>query len=438
MKRLLSFLLTFALFSMPVFAGSFPDVPEDHPNYEAIELLDDRDIVSGYEDKTFGPENLVNRAEAMKMIIEALEIDTNSDYSPEFDDVNEDDWHFKYVMTAKELGIVEGYDDGEFKPGDAVNLAETLKMLLLAAEVELEEKVEYDLFTDVDNDAWFAPHMAYAREKNIILADDDGAVFPAKDMTRAAFAEVVYRLIYVLENNYEAFPLDANWTYFTSDALPFKMKYDDVSWEIIENENEVVFFKADNDLLQFSPVRIYPNSAVVRVQLDVNSETVSREDYFDTLKTVFTGSEIQEFELNGLKAVEFVYPEDRIVDWYIYLADNSVLVVYTQYGPGILGYQLQQYVKSMLSTLEYSKIVEVEVEDFSELLSEILSNILVEDAGLDMMEKLPDGLIIETDAIGVGTGPVDYYYSEKLDYTFKYERDSDIILDTRMGETTAF
>ena len=422
--------------SIPAFAGSFPDVPEDHENYEAIELLDERGIINGYEDKTFGPDNSVNRAEAMKMILEALKVDTSGSFEEKFSDVTESDWHFQYVMTAESMEIVNGYEDGEFKPGNAVNLAETLKMLLLAADVELPEGVDYDLFTDVASDAWFAPHMAYARDKNIVMADDSGAVFPGTDMTRAAFAEVVYRMIYVLEHEGEAFPLDANWTYYTGENLPFKMKYDDVSWEIIENDNEVIFFKADNSLLQFSPVRTYPNSAVVRVLLDDNVDDISVNDYFGTLKEVFTGSDVNEFSLDTLSAIEFVYPEDRIVDWYIYLEDNSVLVFYTEYGPGILGYQLQQQIKSMLTTLEYSEIVEK--EDYSELLSEILENVLVEGEGLDMIEKLPDGLIIETDAIGVGTGPVDYYYSEKLNYTFKYERDSDIILDSREGETTAF
>ena len=91
----------------------------------------------------------------------------------------------------------------------------------------------------------------------------------------------------------------------------------------------------------------------------------------------------------------------------------------------------------MLSTLEYINI-DIDAEDYSDLLSEILENILVENTGEDTLDLLPDSTIIETDTIGVGTGPVDYYYSESLDYTFKYERASDVILDYREGETTAF
>ena len=127
-----------------------------------------------------------------------------------------------------------------------------------------------------------------------------------------------------------------------------------------------------------------------------------------------------------------VNPEKQLYD-KIY-AD----VVYTQYGHGLLGYQLQQYIKAMLETLQYQEVTLDPGEDYNELLSEILSYVLIEGKGMEELSKLPDKLIIETDAIGVGTGPVDYYYSEKLDYTFKYERDSDVILDSRKGQTTAF
>ena len=115
-----------------------------------------------------------------------------------------------------------------------------------------------------------------------------------------------------------------------------------------------------------------------------------------------------------------------------------MFAIYTEYGNGDLAYQNQQIIKSMLSSFEYLSMDTPKAEDHSDLLSEILENILVENTGEDTLDLLPDSSIIETDTIGVGTGPVGYYYSETLDHTFKYERDSDVILDYREGETTAF
>jgi len=339
-------------------------------------------------------------------------------------------------MTAYEKDIVSGYGDGDFKPNDDVNLAETLKMLILAAEIDLDDDINHNVFNDVDEDDWFAAAMLYARDMNLILSDDEGNVYPDNSMTRAAFSEIIYRMIIVLESDGSAFPLHENWSYYESETIPFMMKYDD-NWDLTEQEKEVVFWKDDSEYNQFSPSRIYPNSAVVTVLHDANDANLDQEDYFENIKDAFANADYTEFDLEDLNALEVLYSNDRIVDWYIYLDDNTVLVVYTEYGEGDLGYQSQQIIKAMLSTLEHINI-DIDAEDYSDLLSEILENILVENTGEDALDLLPDSTIIETDTIGVGTGPVDYYYSESLDYTFKYERASDVILDYREGETTAF
>ncbi|MFH1534338.1 MAG: S-layer homology domain-containing protein [Nitrospirota bacterium] len=442
MKRVLFLFGLFILMSLPVMAtatvghaGSFPDVPEDHENYAAIEYLDTNGVINGYQDGTFGPEDLVTRAQAMKIVVGALGIDFSGTYSQDFPDVIAETWYFPYVMAGFEEGVINGYDDGTFKPGENVNLAELLKIIVLAANAELPT-VESDVFADVSADIWFAPHTLYARNNNIIFPDEYGLLNAQNSMTRAAFSEVVYRMMIVLQND-QPYPLDENWDMYTSSTLPFKIKYDSDAWEVNESENEVMFFRSDKEYLNFSPLRLYPNSAVLSVTVDENSEGSAVADYFGNVKNIFTDADYTEFTVTGLSALEVLYTDDRIVDWYIYLEDGRVLVVYTEFGNGTLGYQLMQYIKAMLSTLEYSALGG-EGADYTQLLSEIFENILVENKGMEMLNRLPDKIIIETDTIGVGTGPVDYYYSEGADYTFKYERADDVILDTREGQTTAF
>lgn len=421
--------------SLPVMAAAFPDVPEDHENYEAIEYLNANSVISGYQDGTFGPEDLVTRAQAMKIVVGALGIDFSGTYNQDFPDVFDSEWYFPYVMAGAEEGIINGYDDGTFRPGDNVNLAELLKIIVLAADVELSE-VENDLFADVPAEEWYAPHALYARNNNIIFPDEYGYLNAGDAMTRAAFSEVVYRMMTVLETG-KPYPLDENWDTYVSSVLPFKIKYDADAWEVNESEDEVIFFRSDKEYLNFSPLRLYPNSAVLSVTLDGNEDGLSANDYFENVKNIFTGASYTEFTVSGFDAFEVLYAEDRIVDWYIYLEDGSVLVVYTEFGNGTLGYQLMQYISAMLSTLEYNALSEEDI-DYTELLSEIFENVLVENKGMEMLDKLPDKVIIETDTIGVGTGPVDYYYSEGANYTFKYERAGDVILDTREGQTSAF
>ncbi len=436
MKKLFIAFLISVFLTLPVYANSYPDVSEDHENFYAIEYLDDHNVINGYENGTFGPENSVTRAEAMKIILNALNVEIKTGITEFFPDVTAINWFFDHVMTAYENNIINGYDNGEFKPDNDVNLAETLKMLLLTAETDLEENVDFNVFNDVNKNDWFAPHMLYAKDMNIILSDNEGNIYPNQSMTRAAFSEIVYRMMIILENDGQPFSIHENWNYYESSNLPFKMKYDD-SWNLTEQGEEFVFWKADSEYNQFSPSRIYPNTAIVKVIHDLNEANLDQASYFKNIKDAFQGANYTEFNLGNLSALEVLYANDRIVDWYIYLNDGSSLVVYTEYGNGNLGYQNQQIIKSMLSTLEYVH-VDKNADNYAVLLSEILENILIENTGVDTLDLLPESTIIETDTIGVGTGPVDYYYSETLDYTFKYERASDVILDYREGETTAF
>ena len=438
MKKIYLLPLFFFLLSLNAIAATFPDVPADNKNYQAIEFLADKNIIKGYADGTFGPGKLVNRAEAMKIITTALSIKTDGTYSVVFPDVKKDAWFFPYVMGGKAAGIISGYKDGTFKPTDPVNLAETMKILATAAKVQLPAKVTDNVFVDVVKDAWYAPSIQYGRDHNMILSDDYGSVHPDQSMTRAAFAELVFRMVTVVNNKGEAFPLATNWSTYKSTVLPFQLKYDDKNWKVVEDKKQVVFIKPDKQYSQFSATRIYPNSAVVTVTLDANVGSMVTDQYFTNIKNAFPGADYKKFKLGDLNAFEVLYQNSRIVDWYIYLQNKQVLVIYTEYGNGALGFQLQQATKAMLGTLQYVELPAAGATDYTDLLSNIMKMVLVKNKGMDTLNTLPEKSIILTDALGAGNGPVDYYYSQKVNYTFKYERTDDVILDTRSGKTTTF
>lgn len=442
MKKVTLFLALFVLNSTMVAAASFPDVQEGHKNYQAIESLSEKGIIDGYPDGEFKPDSIVNRAEAAKMILNAFKIAHDESYDEDFPDVDKEAWYFPFVMAGKKAGLINGYPDGKFKPGDTVNLAESLKITSLAAKVDVSAELKDVFFTDVALDVWYAPYFFYARNHNVVLADDYGAVNPGQPMTRAAFAEVVYRMMIVSEKNGAAFPLESEWKLYQGKDIPFEMKYDPTYWSVIEKGNETVFLKPDKEFAQFSDARIYANTGVVKIVLDKNENDMSRAEYFDNIQKSFASASYKEFNFGKFKALEVLYSKEKTVDWYIYMDNGDVMAVYTQYGNGILGYQLQQAIKGMLSTLAYQPVAgdgeEVENGDNAEVLGKIFAKVLVEGAGEEILNLLSDEVIIETDAIGVGTGPVDYYYSEVLHYTIKYERSSKTILDTNEGRTTAF
>jgi len=175
--------------------GFFTDVPAGNPNYVAIQYLVDKKIINGYSDGTFKPNVKVNRAEALKIILEGIDENLSKGKMP-FKDVKSDEWYSKYVYTAYKKNIIEGNPDKTFRPAKNVNKAEFYKILLNGMDVEVEESVTDHPFSDVNKNMWYAKYFAKAKELEII---DPGTtnVNPSADMTRGEVAEAIYRLLTV-------------------------------------------------------------------------------------------------------------------------------------------------------------------------------------------------------------------------------------------------
>jgi len=189
--------------------ASFSDVPQTHPNYVAIKYLKDQGILGGYTDGTFKPENLVNRAESLKILLMGNKIqipDTVAQAS--FSDYKTDDWFAKYVEEAKTLGIVNGNPDGTFAPSRNVVRAEFLKMLLVLNGFKTDKWVGLSMFADVPKDEWFTPYMNYAGQSGLVTKDDKNMVYPSQALTRGDVAEIMYLMIVIRSDKNTQFLID--------------------------------------------------------------------------------------------------------------------------------------------------------------------------------------------------------------------------------------
>lgn len=188
--------------------GVFSDVSVNHPNYKAIVDLKARGVIAGYPDGTFRPDNLVNRVEALKIILGGAKVDVSTFKKiAVFKDTDSAQWYAPFLNKAVELNIVAGYSDGSFKPTQTVNLAENLKILLNARGVDLSKVVvDYNPYLDALKNQWYAKYFQFAKMAHLIDADLDGRIFPDQGMTRAKLAEIAYRLIYMQEKQIEIFP----------------------------------------------------------------------------------------------------------------------------------------------------------------------------------------------------------------------------------------
>jgi len=182
--------------------NGFTDVSTSHPNYLAIQGLKDRGVISGYPDGSFKPDQAVNRVEALKMILLGAGITGTAEHTVAgFTDTSNSEWYAPYLNKAVEMAIVSGYPDNTFKPTQTVNLVENLKMLLLAQDVALSDvPPSVDPYVDTPKTEWYTKYVQYAKDKNLIEADSANRVYPSQAMTRGKLAETMFRVIYMKEH----------------------------------------------------------------------------------------------------------------------------------------------------------------------------------------------------------------------------------------------
>lgn len=115
-------------------SASFPDVDEDAPYVEAVEYLNEIGIMTGDTNGNFNPDKTVTRAQMAAIICRMLgETDDLSTDGNRFTDVPETYWANGYIVKAAELGIIGGYQDGSFKPENAVTYEQAVTMIIRAA-----------------------------------------------------------------------------------------------------------------------------------------------------------------------------------------------------------------------------------------------------------------------------------------------------------------
>lgn len=97
---------------------TFLDI-DGHWGKDFITVMVNRGVVSGYEDGTFRPDNVITRAEFIKLAVEAFEI--NTAFDSEFEDSHENDWYFEYINRAAGSGMIKGSDTNCVYPNSEIS-----------------------------------------------------------------------------------------------------------------------------------------------------------------------------------------------------------------------------------------------------------------------------------------------------------------------------
>ncbi len=169
--------------------GIFNDLPSGHWAESCVQKLVDEKVVSGDPEGTFRPNDEVNRAEFVKMIILALYPELK-DYSGKncYNDVGETDWFAGFVCAADSKNIVSGYEGGFFSPARNITRAEATSVLVKSYGLEVNQEATL-VFNDVTVD-WQKHYVNTAYNHDLVSGYEDNTFRPNNSLSRAEAAQL--------------------------------------------------------------------------------------------------------------------------------------------------------------------------------------------------------------------------------------------------------
>lgn len=163
----------------------FKDVTSDHVNADAIFYVKQQSIVQGYEDGTYKPESTINRAEFVKILMGAFPSDGRMCKIAPFADVDQSAWYASFAHMARCQGIIDGYPDGSFRPENSINFAEAAKILanVIFGAGEMGFEVTHP-------EPWYAEAVFQLTSNRYVPVS---IRTPDQLLTRGEMAEMIYR-----------------------------------------------------------------------------------------------------------------------------------------------------------------------------------------------------------------------------------------------------
>lgn len=188
-------LLFCAFVLFPTTTLSFNDISPDDPQQGTFLRMQEMGIMHPDSFGNIAPNRVPTRAEALTIALRAGGIPLG-EYNGEtyYNDVNPNEWYASVVAKAVEKRVIINKNE-LFRPQDAVTKAEFLAFLFRATRVKFGPYFSKTKFvaTDIPEDAWFAPHFAYAKKYQIAHLPIDNHYRPYKYLTRREIAMITER-----------------------------------------------------------------------------------------------------------------------------------------------------------------------------------------------------------------------------------------------------
>ncbi len=189
----------YSIVSNPI---KFIDV-ENHWAETAVNNMGSRMVVNGIGNGMYRPDQDITRAEFAAIIVRGLGLRLSQESSL-FTDVSTTAWYCRAIQTAYEYGLINGFEDGTFRPNDRITreqamLIMTKAMMISGLKKSKDNHSDADVirtFTDAGTvSEWALDGVAESVSSGIILGRNKNLLAPKANITRAEVAMIIQRLL---------------------------------------------------------------------------------------------------------------------------------------------------------------------------------------------------------------------------------------------------
>lgn len=171
--------------------NSFADVPDGYWAKSPIENNATVGLVQGYPDGNFKPERALTRAELATLLVRAKGVKIPDGRARQaFKDVKPDFWAAKYIDIAQREGLIKGYPDKTFRPNNKINKAEGIAVLVRFDQAKLAE-VDSKPYWDVSTSHWAAKYIQAAKENGMLKYVERNRLRPKDALVRSESVEML-------------------------------------------------------------------------------------------------------------------------------------------------------------------------------------------------------------------------------------------------------
>ncbi|MGG1555510.1 S-layer homology domain-containing protein [Paenibacillus ferrarius] len=181
----------------------FSDVA-DHWSKAAVNDMGSRMVINGFEDGRYDPDADITRAEFAAIVVRGLGLRVEKDTVSAFNDVASNAWYHDVIQTAHNFGLIQGFEDGSFRPNDLISREQSMVMIANAMKltdltgIQSEEAINGQLqaFTDGQSvAAWAATSVADIVHAGLVSGRSGKMLDPQAYVTRAEVATMMQLLL---------------------------------------------------------------------------------------------------------------------------------------------------------------------------------------------------------------------------------------------------